>query len=140
MSNERYGRSFVQELIDDGRHDEAVEAAAAAVAEKPHHAAAHFDLAAALEANDRGIEAIPAYEAALFCNAKERSVESFVLDDAYFSALVDAAQATGSKPEAVTMVGRYRAHAPLGSHLGEVSEWEARLSGRAPSLLDKTKD
>lgn len=140
MSNERYGRSFVQELIDDGRSDEALDAAEKAVAERPKQALAHFDLASALESLDRGADAIPAYEAALECNLVERTVESFVLDDAYFSALVDAAQALGAKADAVKLVGRYRDHAPSGAHSSEVSEWEARLAGRAPSLLDKTKD
>ena len=140
MSNERYGRGFVQELIDDGQNEEALEAAVEALAEKPNLASAHFDHASALEALERGAEAIPSYEAALRLNIEERTVESFVLDDAYFSALVEAAQSLASKPEAVAMVARYRTHAPSGAHLKEVPEWEARFSGHAPSLLDKTKD
>lgn len=140
MSNERYGRSFVQELIDDGKGEEALAAAQQVVAEKPNHAAAHFDHASALEALERGAEAVPAYEQALRCNALERTVESFVLDDAYFSALVEVAQTLGEKPEAMAMVARYRTHAPHGAHLGEVPEWEARFAGTAPSLLDKTRD
>ena len=140
MSNERYGRSFVQELIDDDKGEEALEAAVAAIAEKPKFAAAHFDHASALELLERGPEAIAAYEAALACNVAERSVEGFVLDDAYFSALIEVAQATPAKTDKLAMVARYREHAPAGAHVKEVAEWEARFAGLAPSLLDKTKD
>lgn len=140
MSNQRYGRSFVQELIDDGETEQALEEADKAVSERPEQALAHFDRASALEALERGADAIPAYEKALACNDNERTVEGFVLDDAYFSALVEAAQLLGSKPDAIALVSRYRTHAPSGAHLGEVAEWEARFAGRAPSLLDKTKD
>ena len=140
MSNERYGRSFVQELIDDDRGEEALEAAIAAVAEKPKHAAAHFDHALALELLERGPEAIRAYENALGCNGAERSVEGFVLDDAYFSALVEAAQTLQATADKLAMVARYREHVAGGAHVAEVAEWEARFAGLAPSLLDKTKD
>lgn len=140
MSNERYGRSFVQELIDDDRGEEALEAAVAAVAEKPAHAAAHFDHALALELLERGRESVAAYEQALACNVAERSVESFVLDDAYISALIEVAQAAPAKADKLALVARYRAHAAGGAHLAEVAEWEARFAGLAPSLLDKTRD
>jgi tetratricopeptide (TPR) repeat protein len=138
MSNQRYGRSFVQELLEDGREDEALTAAEQAVQEKPTFAAAHFDLGSVLEALGRTHDALGAYEAALLHNARERSVESFVLDDTYFSALIDAAQAAGTT-DGPRILARYEEHAKDGGHASEVGEWMARLRGHAPSLLDKTR-
>lgn len=137
MSNERYGRSFVQELLDDGNEEEALAAAEREIGDKPEAASAHYDHALVLEALERGEEALAAYERALSCNQRERTVEGFVLDDAYFSALLDVAQTKGRA--GLEIVARYRVHAPDGAHLSELGEWEARLAGRAPSLLDKTK-
>ena len=60
-----------------------------------------------------------------------------MLDDAYFSALV--AWANHDRSEAPSLMPRYRATLPEGAHVSESREWEKRLRGELPSLLDKTR-
>ena len=40
----------------------------------------------------------------------------------------------------MTMLKRYLQFAPKGQHVEECKDWQKRLRGELPSLLDKTKD
>ena len=65
-----------------------------------------------------------------------------MLDDAYFSAALAAArsEANGNLAQALLRLDRYREVWPEGAHVLESRDWQKRLRGELPSLLDKTKD
>lgn len=137
--NERYGRSFVGELVDAGDFDEAVTAASELIDQDRGTAELHFERARAYEGLEDFARALPDYERAIALNDHAKLVDRFVLDDAYFSALLDAAERAADKPAAVALVDRYAQHAKEGGHHAEAREWRARMAGVAPSLLDKTQ-
>jgi tetratricopeptide (TPR) repeat protein len=136
----RYGISFAKTLIEQGDYDEAVGAATKDIAEGNHGPEPLFDRATALELLERYAEAVTDFEAAIAQNRGDKELDPFVLDDAYFSALVAAARAEGDPSRGVAMLERYRSVSPDGGHLGEATDWQKRLRGEMPSLLDKTRD
>jgi tetratricopeptide (TPR) repeat protein len=134
----RYGMTFARELIERGDYEEAVEAAAKAIAEGADGPEPHFDRGRALELLERYEEALDDFEKAIAINRAKKEMNPFEIDDAYFSAVVAGARAV--KPaEGVKLLARYRAFATDGAHQTESLEWEKRLRGELPSLLDKTK-
>ena len=81
-------------------------------------------------------------QAAITKNRASKELDPFMLDDAYFSALLAAARhdAESDVGRGVTRLDRYAKTVPDGAHLKDVSDWQKRLRGEMPSLLDKTKD
>ena len=135
--------SFARDLVERGDYEEAIEAATKALAEGDATPEPLFDRARAYELLERYPEALDDFEAAIRKNLASKEMSPFELDDAYFSTVVAAARAVPAA-EGVTLLARYRAfvaaHATDGAHVRESLEWAARLEGRMPSLLDKTKD
>ena len=79
------------------------------------------------------------FEEAIRINRLEKELDPFALDGAYFSALLACAKLEANPETGVATVARYRKTLPEGQHLAESHDWEKRLQGKLPSLLDKTR-
>lgn len=135
----RYGMTFARDSIERGEYEEAIAAATEAITSGDAGPEPCFDRARTYELLERYDEALDDFEEATRRNRATKEMSPFEIDDAYFSAVVAAARAT-SKERGVALLARYRAFAVDGAHLKESVEWELRLTGKLPSLLDKTKD
>ncbi len=135
----RYGMSFAKSLIERGDYAEAVEAATAELAGGTPGPEPYFDRATALELLEDYGQALPDFEEAIRVNERERELDPFALDDAYFSALIASAQHAPDVERDVSRLARYRELLPSGEHVQESHDWERRLRGQLPSLLDKTR-
>jgi len=138
----RYGMSFAKSLIEKGDYEEAVEAATSAIAGGEEGPEPLFDRATALELAERYVEAASDFEAAIARNRVVKELDPFVLDDAYFSALVAGARvaAESSVADGVALLQRYVTAMADGAHVADARDWQKRLRGELPSLLDKTRD
>ena len=137
----RYGMSFAKKHIEEGDYEEAVKAATDALAggdESPEH---FVDRATAYDLLERHAEAVVDFELAIQKNNAEKELDPFLLDDAYFSAALAAARAEAKTDlkKALARLDRYREVMPEGAHVVESRDWQKRLKGELPSLLDKTK-
>jgi tetratricopeptide (TPR) repeat protein len=131
--------SFAKRHIDEGEYDEAVAAATRAMEEGDAGPEPYFDRGTAHELNERFAEAVADFERAIEKNKTEKELDPFVLDDAYFSASLAAARADKDLRTALGVLDRYREVLPDGAHVAESRDWQKRLRGEMPSLLDKTK-
>ncbi len=131
--------SFAKKAIEQGDYDEAVVAATNAIEGGDGGPEPLFDRATALELLERYDEAVEDFERAIRHNLTEKVLDPFVLDDAYFSALLAAARAEGDGSRGATKLLRYAAVLPEGAHQADVRDWQKRLRGEMPSLLDKTR-
>ena len=138
----RYGMSFAKELIEQGDYEAAVVAASRAIEEGDAGPEPLFDRATASELVEDFDAAVRDFEAAIEKNRAEKSLDPFLLDDAYFSALLAAARRDAERDAAsgVARLERYRTVSPDGAHATDVRDWQKRLRGEMPSLLDKTKE
>lgn len=138
----RYGMSFAKKHIEQGDYEEAVAAATEDIEGGNQGPEPLLDRATAYELLERYGEAVTDLERAIELNQAEKEIDPFVLDDTYFSALLSAAKldAQTDVKVAVARLDRYAKLVPDGSHLGESRDWQKRLRGEMPSLLDKTKD
>jgi hypothetical protein len=109
--------SFAKDLIEQGDYEEAVAAASRAIEEGDDGPEPLFDRATANELAEHYDAAVNDFEAAI---AKNR-----------------AAKDVG---RGVTRLDRYAKTVPDGAHLKDVADWQKRLRGEMPSLLDKTKE
>jgi tetratricopeptide (TPR) repeat protein len=134
--------SFAKKHIEDGAYDEAIAAATKSIEDGDAGPEPLFDRATALDLAERYLEAVTDFEAALGKNDAEQEIDPFTIDDAYFSALLAAArkEAESDVAKGVTMLQRYMQFAPAGEHVADCRDWQKRLKGEMPSLLDKTKD
>jgi tetratricopeptide (TPR) repeat protein len=132
--------SFARDQIERGDGDAALLAADDDVAARPTAPDAHYDRASALELLENYPASIEAYEHAIALNTEAKQVDGFMLDDAYFSALVAASRAeTGDSAKAAAWFARYPSHSPAGAHLRDAEEWSRRALGVLKSTLDKTQ-
>jgi tetratricopeptide (TPR) repeat protein len=134
--------SFAKKHIEDGEYDEAIAAATKSIDDGDAGPEPLFDRATAYDLAERYHEAVADFEAAIARNGLEQEIDPFTIDDAYFSALLSAArkEAETDVAKGVTLLQRYLQNAPKGEHLGDCRDWQKRLKGEMPSLLDKTKD
>ena len=135
----RYGMSFAKGLIERGDYEEAIEAASKAIADGDAGPEPLFDRGTAYELVERYAEAVTDFEQAIEKNNAEKEIDPFMLDDAYFSALVAAARQE-DVAKGVARLERYKTLLPNGAHVAEAGDWQKRLRGELPSLLDKTKE
>ena len=135
----RYGMSFAKGLIEKGDYEEAVEAAPGEIASGVKGPEPYFDRATAHELLENFSGAVTDFEEAIRINGLEKELDPFALDDAYFSALLACAKLEANPETGVATVARYRKTLPEGQHLAESHDWEKRLQGKLPSLLDKTR-
>jgi tetratricopeptide (TPR) repeat protein len=138
----RYGMSFAKKHIEDGEYEEAIKAATQSIEDGDAGPEPLFDRATAYDLAERYLEAVADFEAAITKNGAEQEIDPFTIDDAYFSALLQAARNEAEKDVAkgVTLLQRYMQFAPKGEHVADCGDWQKRLKGEMPSLLDKTKD
>jgi tetratricopeptide (TPR) repeat protein len=138
----RYGMSFAKKHIEDGEYDEAIKAATQSIDDGDAGPEPLFDRATAYDLAERHLEAVADFEIAITKNGVEQEIDPFTIDDAYFSALLAAARKEAEKdvPKAVTLLQRYLQFAPKGEHVADCRDWQKRLRGEMPSLLDKTRD
>ena len=134
--------SFAKKHIEDGEYDEAIAAATKSIEDGDAGPEPLFDRATAYDLAERYLEAVTDFEAAITKNGAEQEIDPFTIDDAYFSALLSAARKEAERDvgKAVTLLQRYLQFAPKGEHLADCRDWQKRLKGEMPSLLDKTKD
>lgn len=138
----RYGMSFAKKHIEEGDYEEAIASASGEIATDDHTPDNYFDRGTAYELLERYAEAVADFEKAIELNKTEKELDPFVLDDAYFSASLAAAraEAKGDLTKALARLDRYRELLPEGAHISESRDWQKRLRGEMPSLLDKTKE
>jgi len=138
----RYGMSFAAELLEQGKYDEAVEAATSAMKGDAANPEPFADRAAAYDGLERYAEAASDFEQALALNAAAPVIDQDNLDDAFFSALVAAARADAetSVEAGVARLARYAGVLPKGRHVKDSDDWRKRLRGELKSLLDKRTD
>jgi len=134
--------SFAKKFIEDGDYDKAIEAATTSIADGDAGPEPLFDRATAYDLAERYLEAVTDFEAAITLNGAEQEIDPFTIDDAYFSALLAAARKEAERdvPKAVTLLQRYMQFAAKGEHVADCADWQKRLKGELPSLLDKTKN
>ncbi|AKV01938.1 hypothetical protein AKJ09_08601 [Labilithrix luteola] len=134
--------SFAKSLIEKGDYEEAIAAATEDIEGGNHGPEPLFDRATACELAERYADAVRDFEAAIDTNRAEKELDPFVLDDAYFSALLAGARDEAARDvrSAVAMLDRYATTLPEGAHLADARDWQKRLRGELPSLLDKTRD
>jgi tetratricopeptide (TPR) repeat protein len=127
----RYGMSFAAKLIQEGKYAEALEEASRAVARDDEDPAALVDRANAYAWLERYPEAVQDLEAALALDETAGVLETDVVDDAYFSALLGAAKAEArtSMEAAERTLSRYKTVLPGGRHLEDAAQWPDRLRG-----------
>lgn len=135
----RYGMSFAKKHIEDGEYDEAIAAATEMLTAGEGGPEPWFDRGTAYELCERYAEAVTDLEQAIAMNKAAQEIDPFSLDDAYFSATLGAARAERDPKAGVARLDRYREILPDGAHLAESRDWQKRLKGELPSLLDKTK-
>lgn len=137
----RYGMSFAKKHIEEGNYDEAIAAATEAIDGGDTGPEPLFDRGTAYELAEQFALAVEDFERAVEKNRAEKELDPFVLDDAYFSAALSAAraEATTNLAQGLRRLDRYREVWPEGAHVAESRDWQKRLRGELPSLLDKTK-
>ena len=134
--------SFAKKHIEEGDYAKAIEAATTSIADGDAGPEPLFDRATAYDLEGRYLEAVADFEGAITKNGEEQEIDPFTIDDAYFSALLAASREEAEKDvvKGVTLLQRYMQFAPKGEHVVECRDWQKRLRGELPSLLDKTKD
>lgn len=134
--------SFAKKFIEDGDYDKAIAAATTSIEDGDAGQEPLFDRATAYDLAERYLEAVADFEAAITKNGEEQEIDPFTIDDAYFSALLAAARKEAERDVArgVSLLQRYMQFAPKGEHVADCADWQKRLRGEMPSLLDKTKD
>lgn len=134
--------SFAKKHIEDGDYEAAVRAATEAIDGGDAGPEPLLDRASAYELLEQYGSAVVDLERAIEINETDQEIDPFVLDDAYFSALLSAAksEAKADLARALGRLDRYRERMPTGAHVAESKDWQRRLRGELPSLLDKTKE
>ncbi len=134
--------SFAKKFIEDGDYDKAIDAATTTITDGDAGPEPLFDRATAYDLAERYLEAVADFEAAITLNGAEQEIDPFTIDDAYFSALLSAARKESERdvPKALVLLQRYMQYAPKGEHVADCADWQKRLKGELPSLLDKTKN
>ena len=134
--------SFAKKFIENGDYDKAIDAATTTITDGDAGPEPLFDRATAYDLAERYLEAVADFEAAITLNGAEQEIDPFTIDDAYFSALLSAARKESERdvPKALVLLQRYMQYAPKGEHVADCADWQKRLKGELPSLLDKTKN
>ncbi len=125
----RYGMTFAAKLIQQGNYAEAVEEATRAFVRDEEDPAPLIDRASAYAWLEQYADAVKDLEMALELDKESGVLETDVVDDAYFSALLGAAKAEArtSVETAATTLARYRTVLPDGRHVADADAWPERL-------------
>ncbi len=138
----QYGRSFASKLIQDGKYDEAVAESTRAIAEEADDPEHFVDRATAYVQLDRNVEAAEDFVRALTLDETAGILETDMVDDAYFSALLAAAreEAKGSVEAGCRRLASYLGSLPEGRHVKDAGDWTRRLRGELKSEFVKNRD
>jgi tetratricopeptide (TPR) repeat protein len=135
-----YGRSFANKLIQDGAFEAAIDAATQALASEDDNPEHFVDRATAYVALGRDAEAVDDFVRALTLDAEAQILETDLIDDAYFSALLAAARTERDIEAGCARLGGYRDVLPAGRHLTDAEEWTQRLRGERKSTFTKVRE
>ena len=138
----QYGRSFASKLIQDGRFEEAVAAASNAIAEEGDNPEHWADRATAWAELGNNGEAARDFERALALDEEAAVLETDLVDDAYFSALLGQAreEASASVESGCATLRSYVKARPTGRHLRDAEDWIRRLKGELKSEFVKVRE
>jgi tetratricopeptide (TPR) repeat protein len=125
----RYGMSFAAKMIQEGKYAEAIEEATRAAGRDEEDPTPLLERANAYALLERYPDAVKDLEAAIALDETAGVLETDVVDDAYFSALLGAAklQARTSLDAATQTLARYATILPGGRHLADAAAWPDRL-------------
>ncbi|HEX9105120.1 MAG TPA: hypothetical protein VF997_23070 [Polyangia bacterium] len=126
-------------LNDAGEFDAAVQAATEEIAREPGNSEHLWDRGSALASLERYEEAVADFERAKAVDAKTAVLDDDMLDDAYFSALLGAARATGDVAAGCGKLERYATLFPSGRHVADAQDWQKRLRGELKSHFVKER-
>jgi tetratricopeptide (TPR) repeat protein len=137
----QYGATRAAALFQSGDYEAAIAAATEDFEkdrENPEHLVDRARAAAVLERFDIALGDL---DLALELDDDAAVLDSDIVDDAYFSALLGAArmQATTSREAAVKVLERYRRRWPTGSHHDDVAVWTRRLLGEVRTEWTKER-
>lgn len=137
----QYGRSFASKLIQDGKYEQAIAEATRAIALEDDNPEHYVDRATACVQLDRNAEAAEDFVRALALDDEAGLLETDLVDDAYFSALLAVArdEARQSVDAGVRRLATYRDALPSGRHLGDADTWTRRLTGELKSEFVKAR-
>jgi tetratricopeptide (TPR) repeat protein len=135
----QYGRSFANKLIQDGKYDEAIESASKAITLEDDNPEHYADRAAAFVLLGRDAEAVTDFVRALELDEAAQVLETDLIDDAYFSALLAVARTQDVAAGCRTLAG-YAAVLPKGRHLADADSWARRLRGELKSEFVKVRE
>jgi tetratricopeptide (TPR) repeat protein len=139
-----YGQSFALKHLAAGRADEALAAAAAALAADPDDPEPMLDRSHILLELGRHEEAFDAIVAAQALDQKALVLDDAAVDDMLFSTLVAWASAVAPKDpkRAVELIERYGQVVPRsqgqGSHADEAARWVRRFQGHVETWVKPT--
>src|SRR5262245_29086843 len=134
MGRGRYGRSFADRLIHEGKYDEALRASDKALRPDEADRPAVSDPAAGRSRLEPYEESVAAYERAIELNRSSGGLEEDQIDDAYYEALRAWAVAlfgSGDAVRAIAALERYDAHAPTGRHADDRKKWYEQFRGES---------
>jgi Flp pilus assembly protein TadD len=132
-----YGRSFASKLIQDGKYEQAITEATKAIALEDDNPEHYADRAAACVQLGRDLEAVGDFKKALELDQVTNILETDLIDDDMFSALLAAARAESDKEKGCALLASYRETLPKGRHLADVDTWTKRLRGQLQTNWSK---
>jgi len=135
----QYGRSFASKLIEDGKYEEAIVEATGAIAGEDDNPEHFIDRATAQVQLGRDALAVDDFVRALALDVEAQVLETDLVDDAYFSALLAQARALDVEAGCRALAG-YREVLPRGRHLADVESWTLRLRGELKSQFVKVRE
>ena len=127
----RYGMSFAAKMIQEGKYAEAIEEATRAVARDEEDPAPLVERASAYSWLERYPEAVKDLEAAIALDETAGVLETDVVDDAYFSALLGAAKQEARS----SLAGRPRRWRAMRRSCRAGAIW--RTPRRGPSVCER---
>jgi tetratricopeptide (TPR) repeat protein len=137
----KYGQSFAEQLIADGKFEEAVAAADQAIALDGHDPGGYADRALALYYLDEFEASVHDYERACELSKQgQGDLDDDILDDSYFEALRAQAVAVfegGDGARARALLDGYPKHAPTGRHASDRTKWYELFAGQRAKVVQR---
>lgn len=131
---QNYGVSFASKLIEDGKYEEALQAATRDHERDPEDPEPLVDRALALSHLERYDDAVAELERALVLDKDSNTLETDFVDDALFSALLAQARRDANAEQGVAKLRRYLTSFPDGRHVVDVATWSGRLRGEGKDV------
>ncbi len=133
----QYGVSFAAKLIEKGEFVEAIGAADKAIALAEEDSEPRFERALALAGMGQYLDAATDFEQAIALEVSSQMLDTDILDDSYFDALLSAARGESNIADGVKHLERYAKTLPEGRHAQDSIDWAKRLRGELKSEFVK---